>query len=81
MALNAGAFVLGISSPSGRIEPKQVEQLTALIPPHRTVVVLDELAAADECAALHGKVDAVLVGNLLLDAPDAGALLASLAEH
>jgi indole-3-glycerol phosphate synthase len=80
-ALSVGAFVLGISSPSGRIELKQVEQLTALIPPHKTVIVLDELAAADECAALRGTVDAVLVGNLLLDAPDAGALLASLAEH
>lgn len=81
VALSAGAFVLGVSSPSGRIEPRQIEQLTALIPPHKTVIVLDELAAADECAALHGKVDAVLVGNMLLDAPDAGALLASLVEH
>ena len=81
VALSAGAFVLGISSPSGGIEPRQIEQLTALIPPHKTVIVLDELAAADECAALHGKVDAVLVGNMLLDAPEDGAPLASLVEH
>ena len=73
--------MLGVSSPSGRIEPKRIERLTALIPPHKTVVVLDELTAADEGAALHGTVDAVLVGTLLLDAPDAGALLASLVEH
>ncbi len=80
-ALSAGAFVLGISSPSGKIEPKQIERLGALIPRHKTVLALDEAATADECAALLGKVDAVLVGNLLLDAPDVGALLAGLVEQ
>lgn len=80
-ALSAGAFVLGISSASGRIELKQIEQLGALIPPQKTVLALDEAATADECAALLGKVDAVLVGNMLLDAPDVGALLTSLMEQ
>ena len=78
-ALGAGAFVLGISSASGRIDMKQIERLSALIPRHKTVLALDEAATADECAALLGKVDAVLVGNLVLDAPDVGALLAGLA--
>ena len=80
-ALTAGAFVLGISSPSGKsdkIDMKQIEQLSARIPPQKTVLVLDEAATADECAALQGKVDAVLIGNMLLDAPDVEALLARL---
>ncbi len=78
-ALDAGAFVLGISAPSGRLEVQQIERLVALIPRHKTVLALDEAASTDKCAALLGKVDAVLVGNLVLDAPDVGALLAGLA--
>ena len=83
-ALSAGAFVLGITSPSGKsgksgkIDMKQIERLAALIPPQKTVLALDEAATADECAALQGKVDAVLIGNMLLDAPDVEVLLARL---
>jgi indole-3-glycerol phosphate synthase len=80
-ALSAGAFVLGVLSPSGKIDMKQIEQLTALVPPQKTVLALDEASTSDECAALQGKVDAVLVGNMLLDAPDVEALLTSLVEQ
>ena len=80
-ALSAGAFVLGINSLSGKLDVKQIEQLGALIPPQKTVLALDEVTAADECVTLLGKVDAVLAGNILLNAPDIGALLASLGEQ
>lgn len=82
-ALTAGAFVLGITSPPGKygkIDMKQIERLTPLIPQQKTALALDEAATADECAALQGKVDAVLVGNMLLDAPDVEALLVRLAS-
>ena len=78
-ALIAGAFILGITSVSKTIDMTQIERLSPLIPRQKTVIALDEAATADECAALQGKVDAVLVGNMLLDAPDVEALLASLA--
>jgi indole-3-glycerol phosphate synthase len=82
-ALTAGAFVLGITSPSGKsgkIDMAQIERLSPLIPRQKTVLALDEAATADECAALQGKVDAVLVGNMLLDAPAVEAVLARLAS-
>ena len=77
-ALAAGAFVVGIVSPSDKLEVTQIERLTVLIPPQKTVLALDEVTSANECTALVGKVDAVVVGNLLLDAPDVAAVLASL---
>lgn len=80
-ALSAGVFVFGIASPSdksGKPDLKQIERLTGLIPRQKTVLALDEVASADECAALQGKVDAVLIGNMLLDTPDVEALLARL---
>ena len=82
-ALTAGAFVLGITAPSGKsgkIDMTQIERLSPLIPRQKTVLALDEAATADECTALQGKVDAVLVGNMLLDAPDAEALFVRLAS-
>lgn len=79
-ALTAGAFVIGITSESGKIDMTQIERLSPVIPRQKTVLALDEPATADECAALQGKVDAALVGNLLLDAPDVEALLVRLAS-
>lgn len=84
-ALTAGAFIVALNSPSATIDMQQIETLTRLIPPQKTVIVVDEVSAdgeraRDECAALQGKVDAVMVGNLLLDAPDVEAVLASLSE-
>lgn len=80
-ALSAGTFVFGIASPSGKsnkIDLPHLERLAALVPPQKTVLALDEAASAAECFALQGKVDAVLIGNMLLDAPDVEVLLASL---
>jgi len=78
-ALTAGAFILGLLSPSGALDLAHVATLAAAIPPQKTVVVLDEVSSPGECAALEGKVDAVLVGSAILDAPDTSAVLAEFA--
>jgi len=77
-ALAAGAFILGIASPSGVLDLAHIDALAALVPPQKTVIALDEIRTPEEYAALQGKVDAVIVSNLLLDAADVGVALADL---
>ena len=77
-ALAAGAFILGIASPSGRLDLAHIGVLAALVPPQKTVIALDEISTPEEYAALQGKVDAVMVGTLLLDAVDVDAALEDL---
>ena len=80
-ALAAGAFILGIASPSGVLDLAHIGVLAALVPPQKTVIALDEISTPEEYAALHGKVDAVMVGNMLLDAVDVGAALEDLTRQ
>jgi len=77
-ALAAGAFVLGIASPSGVLDLPYLAGLAAGVPPRKTVIVLEEISTAEEYAALRGKADAVLVGNLLLDSPEVSPVLTEL---
>jgi indole-3-glycerol phosphate synthase len=77
-ALTVGVAIVGISSPSGILDLAHIETLAALVPAQKTLIVLDEICTPEEYAALQGKVDAVMVGNLILDAPDAGAALAEI---
>lgn len=79
-ALAAGAFIWGIASPSGRLDLAQIATLTAAIPPRKTIIALEEISTPGEYAALRGKVDAVLVGNGILDVPDVRATLAKLSR-
>jgi indole-3-glycerol phosphate synthase len=79
-ALTAGAFILGITSPSGTRDLPYLAGLAAAIPPQKTVIVVEEISTAEEYAALQGKVDAVLIGNVVLDAPEVNAVLAELAQ-
>jgi len=78
-ALAAGAFVLGIVSPSDALDLPHLARLAAVIPSQKTVIALDEISTPGEYVALQGTVDAVLAGNVVLDAPDAGTALANLA--
>lgn len=78
-ALAAGAFILAIASPSGRLDLAQCQTLAAAIPPQKTLIALEEISTPGEYAALRGKVDAVLVGNGILAASAVGQALADLA--
>ncbi|MBI3798411.1 MAG: hypothetical protein HY268_15790 [Deltaproteobacteria bacterium] len=79
-ALAVGAFILGIASPSGGLDLPYLARLAAAIPSQKTVIVLEEISTAEEYAALRGKVDAVLIGNVALDAPKVNAVLEKLAQ-
>jgi indole-3-glycerol phosphate synthase len=79
-ALAAGAFILGISSPSGALDLPYLARLAAAIPPQKTVLVLEEICTAEEYAALRGKVDAVLIGNMALGAHEVKAVLEELSQ-
>jgi len=45
------------------------------------VIALDEITTPEEYGALLGKVDAVMVGTVLLDAPDVSAALAEIMQR
>jgi indole-3-glycerol phosphate synthase len=79
-ALAAGAFILGIASPSGVLDLPYLARLAAAIPSQKTVIVLEEISTAEEYAALRGKVDAVLIGNVALDAHEVDAVLEKLSQ-
>jgi indole-3-glycerol phosphate synthase len=74
-ALAAGAFILGIDSPTGTLDLTQIDKLALLAPTQRTVIALNEINTPEEYTDLQGKVDAVVAGTVLLDAPDASAAL------
>jgi indole-3-glycerol phosphate synthase len=77
-ALAAGAFVLGITSPPGALDLPYLAKLAAGVPPQKAVIVLEEISTAEEYAALRGKADAVLVGNMILDSSEVSAVLTEL---
>ncbi|HKA55717.1 MAG TPA: hypothetical protein VKJ47_18850 [Candidatus Binatia bacterium] len=77
-ALAAGAFILGLASPPGALDLPSLAGLAAGVPPQKTVIVLEEISTAEEYAAWRGKVDAVLVGNAVLDSPEVSAALTEL---
>ncbi len=77
-ALAAGAFILGIVSPSELLDLAQIDALAALIPAQKTTIALDEIITSKEYAALQGKVDAALVSSIILDASDVRTALAEI---
>ncbi len=77
-ALAAGALILGIASPSGLLDLAQIAALATLIPTQKTTVALDEIGTLKEYSALQGKVDAVLVSNLILDTSEVSVTLAKI---
>ena len=79
-ALAAEALILGLTSPSGTLDLARLEAVIRLVPPQKTLIALDPINSADECAALRGKVDAALVSEAILDASDGGGALTHLAR-
>jgi len=77
-ALTVGTSILGIASPSGLLDLARIDALAALIPAHKTIIALDEISTPEEYSALQGKVDAVLVSNLILDASEVSVVLAKI---
>jgi indole-3-glycerol phosphate synthase len=79
-ALAAGAFIIGLASPSGVLDVPYLAGLAAAVPPQKTAIVVEEMSTAAEYAVLRGKVDAALVGNVVLDAPQVNAVLEELSQ-
>ena len=79
-ALVAGVFIVGIASPTGKFDPEQITALASLVPSRKTIIALDEISTPDEAEALHGKVDAAVVSNCVLDALDVEGTLADLVQ-
>lgn len=77
-ALTAGAFLLGLTSPAGVLDLALIDTLAAEIPVQKTVIVLDEIHTPGEYAALRGKVDAVVVSELVLNTAEVAAALKTL---
>lgn len=76
-ALPFSTACIGIHCPQadGRADLDRVRAIAQRIPRQRTVVLLSEVATWDALWSLHGLVDAALVGDLLLDAPDPEAVI------
>ncbi len=79
-ALAAEVFIVGIASPTGKFDSEQIAALASLVPSRKTIIALDEISTPDEAEALHGKVDAAVVSNCVLDALDVEGTLADLVQ-
>lgn len=75
-------IVIGLrcSTPSGALDLQRTQEVARRIPPQRTVVCLQEVRTAAECAALRGLCDAVVVGEALMDTGDVAGTLQRLAK-
>lgn len=62
---------------AGHADLAGVRAVATLVPRHRTVLLLGEVAALDDLLDLTGLIDAAVVGDALLDAPDPAAALAA----
>lgn len=61
----------------GYADVQRIRVMAQRIPPARTTLVLTEVATFDDAWSLNGLVDAAVIGNLLLSAADASALIAA----
>lgn len=63
---------VGIQSPAadGFADITRARALAQRVPPERTVLLLSEVREIESLRALHGLMDAAVVGNVLLDADD-----------
>lgn len=77
LALPTACLGLSCAGAGGRADVQRVRALAAGVPRHRTVLLLDEVAALDDLLALAGVIDAAVVGDALLDAVDPAAALAA----
>ena len=79
-ALATGSFIVGLASPSGKLDTAHVSALAAHVPRQKTVISLDELSTPEEADALLGQVDAAIVSHYVLDAADVEGSLSSLVQ-
>lgn len=82
-ALAFATACIGICAPQadGYADIEQIRATAELIPRARTVIVLSEPRTADELWSLNGLIDAAVVGDVLLGAPDAPAFAADWHER
>ncbi len=77
-ALAAESFIIGLASPSGKLDITHVSALAAQVPRQKTIILLDELSTPEEASSLLGKVDAALVSQYVLDTVDVEGSLTAL---
>lgn len=68
---------LGCAGADGRVDAERVVVLAAQIPRQRLVLLLSEVAALDDLLPFAGVIDAAVVGDALLGAPDPAAAIAA----
>ena len=76
-ALDIATACIGLAcaTDAGRADLGRIRALAVQVPRHRTVLLLAEVAVLDDLWSLDGLIDAAVVGDALLDAPDPAALL------
>jgi len=76
-ALDLAPACIGLccTGAGGYADLDRVRQLAAAVPPQRTVVLLSEPSSLESLRTLDGCIDAAVVGDVLLDAPDPVALM------
>jgi indole-3-glycerol phosphate synthase len=77
LALPGACIGLVCAGADGRADCARARALASGLPPHCVVLLLDDVAALDDLLALAGVIDAALVGDALLDAPDPAAAMAA----
>jgi indole-3-glycerol phosphate synthase len=75
--LRTACIGLGCAGADGRADAARVAGLAARIPRQRVVLLLSEVAALDDLLPLAGVIDAAVVGDALLGAPDPAAAIAA----
>jgi indole-3-glycerol phosphate synthase len=82
-ALPFGTACIGIHCPQadGYADVERIRTIAQRVPRARTVIVLSEMATLDGLWSLNGVVDAAVVGDLLLDAPDPEVLISEWQER
>lgn len=80
LALSLPHVVVGIDcrGSEGALDVPRTQQLAQHVPRQHSVIVLPEVRSAEECAALRGLCDAIVVGEALCTAGDVRAALREL---
>jgi indole-3-glycerol phosphate synthase len=73
LALPTACIGFACMGGDGHADLARVRALAAQVPHHRTALLLAEVAALDDLLPLAGVIDAAVIGDALLSAPDPGA--------
>src|SRR5262249_9193860 len=77
MELHTACIGIAGTGSDGRADLARVREVAEQVPRQRTVLLLDEVAARDDLLPLVGVIDAAVVGDALLAAPDPAAAIAA----